>query len=418
MANPHMTMPDGQVVDASGCAPSRAPGFVLGPTHDPNTAVTAPYLAHGNYSTYMPYPLFFQTHGHADTMAGRSDNSAKDVPALENHRFLYPTNEPTPAMPFFGPTRDPAARVSVFDRSSYMAPSAQQIISGGAVQQPKGFYDISMPFGRGHHALLRRERAIPGAVPAIFTPQESMKKTLDQRLVNHIPGNRNLYFCGPYPIPDDKFFLKYAPRFGNVETSKAIIDTATGDCYKFDFARESFNSRLKAEGNDYSTNLYISNLPKSLIEAELGAVFLGYTILSSKILCDSIGNSRCVGFARFESRELCNEIIERFNGVKLGCEGLPMQIRYADTQAQKELKCATSGCRQFKTKGYKVRAYGTPRVGLSPTIYNQPRFRPDQNGAIVFGPSGPPFGNSRGQVHGGMGGITILSVAGSPVSAY
>lgn len=32
---------------------------------------------------------------------------------------------------------------------------------------------------------------------------------------------------------------------------------------------------------------------------ELGAIFLGYNILSSKILRDSMGNSRGVGFARF-----------------------------------------------------------------------------------------------------------------------
>ena len=30
--------------------------------------------------------------------------------------------------------------------------------------------------------------------------------------------------------------------------------------------KESFNSRLKAEGDDGSTNLYISNLPKTLTE--------------------------------------------------------------------------------------------------------------------------------------------------------
>lgn len=31
--------------------------------------------------------------------------------------------------------------------------------------------------------------------------------------------------------------------------------------------QESFNARLKAEGDDGSTNLYISNLPKSITEA-------------------------------------------------------------------------------------------------------------------------------------------------------
>lgn len=34
-----------------------------------------------------------------------------------------------------------------------------------------------------------------------------------------------------------------------------------------DFVQESFNSRLKAEGDENSTNLYVSNLPKSMTEA-------------------------------------------------------------------------------------------------------------------------------------------------------
>lgn len=32
------------------------------------------------------------------------------------------------------------------------------------------------------------------------------------------------------------------------------------------YVQESFNSRLKAQGDDGSTNLYISNLPKSMTE--------------------------------------------------------------------------------------------------------------------------------------------------------
>lgn len=62
--------------------------------------------------------------------------------------------------------------------------------------------------------------------------------------------------------------------------------------------QESFNSRLKAEGDENSTNLYISNLPKSVTENELAAIFMGYDIMSSKILRDGLGNSRGVGFAR------------------------------------------------------------------------------------------------------------------------
>lgn len=37
--------------------------------------------------------------------------------------------------------------------------------------------------------------------------------------------------------------------------------------YEVGFARESFNSRLKAEGDETSTNLYVSNLPNDMTEA-------------------------------------------------------------------------------------------------------------------------------------------------------
>lgn len=48
-----------------------------------------------------------------------------------------------------------------------------------------------------------------------------------------------------------------------------------------------------------------------------------------------------------------------------------MNIRYADTPAQKELKRVTAERRQFRTNEYNIGAYGTPLVGLSPSLFNQ-----------------------------------------------
>jgi hypothetical protein len=38
--------------------------------------------------------------------------------------------------------------------------------------------------------------------------------------------------------------------------------------------QESFNSRLKAEGDETSTNLYISNLPKNMTESVCSPILL------------------------------------------------------------------------------------------------------------------------------------------------
>ncbi|KAI0018375.1 hypothetical protein F4780DRAFT_751307 [Xylariomycetidae sp. FL0641] len=457
MVPPYLAGPDGQQILYGSYAPA---GMQLGygQTSDAaNAAFAAPYLPPGAYPAYLPYSYVpYQPRG---LLAERSDASAKDVPGLENRRASYSTNESTPATPFFGgmAARDQVGRVAVFDRSTYTTPSPQQIISGGPIQQPKGFY--AMPDGRDLDAMINVEPVIPEAVPAVFTPAESMK-TLEQSLVNHIPGNRNVYIRGLHPTTDDELLMKYAERFGKVETSKAIIDTATGACKGFGFAKfydvrdsetcirgfyrlgyevgfarvrlrgnhrtnsgistaftnralqESFNSRLKAEGDEQSTNLYISNLPKSFGEHELATVFLGYTILSSKILRDTMGNSRGVGFARFESREHCEKVMDEYIGVKLGDEGLPMQIRYADTPNQKELKRVTAERRQFRTNEYNVGAYGTPLVGMNPTIYSQPGPRRMANVSNGYNPRGGLFDRnarsqapSQGQTRG-MGGRT------------
>ena len=107
-----------------------------------------------------------------------------------------------------------------------------------------------------------------------------------------------------------------------------------------------------------------------------------------------MGNSRGVGFARsvyrafiwkylpltycysFENRDVCDEVIRKYNGAGIGEEGLLMNIRYADTPAQKELKRVTAERRQFRTNEYNIGAYGTPLVGMNPTLYNsQSQFR-------------------------------------------
>ncbi|KAK4235311.1 hypothetical protein C8A03DRAFT_17928 [Achaetomium macrosporum] len=336
-------------------------------------------------SGFAPLPVPFHampyTPGRVASFADRST----EVPGLENRRGSYSTTESTPATPFFGSAseRGNASRVAVF-RSSYTTPSPEQIVAPKAPQ----------PIDEGLLALLKQDPPIPEAVPAVFTPP-SHTKSIEQCLENRIHGNRNVYIRGLHPTTDDELLLKYASRFGKVEQSKAIIDTSTGACkgfgfakfadvrdsekcirgfyylgYEVGFARESFNARLKAEGDDTSTNLYLSNLPKRLNESELNAIFAGYHIVSSKILRDSMGNSRGVGFARFETREECEEIIKKYHGASIGEEGMLMQVRYADTPAQKELKRITAERRQFRTNEYNIGAYGTADVGIHPSIYN------------------------------------------------
>jgi len=233
--NSYVTTAEGQLLYPAGYAPAGISPYGYGQAPDAaNAGFAAPYLPQGAFPAYVPYPYVPYTPGRAGIMPERSDANAREVPALDNRRSSYSTNESTPATPFFGgsmTSRDPASRVAVFDRSSYTTPSPQQYLGGGpnVMQHGKGLYAYPTPADRDLDALLRRDPAIPTAVPAVFTPRKSMK-TLEQSLVNNIPGNRNVYIRGLHPTTDDDLLLRYTERFGKVETSKAIIDTTTGAC--------------------------------------------------------------------------------------------------------------------------------------------------------------------------------------------
>ncbi|WPH04650.1 Sporulation-specific protein 5 [Acrodontium crateriforme] len=222
--------------------------------------------------------------------------------------------------------------------------------------------------------LVTREPAIPRAIPAPSSPL----KPLDRALENQ-RGETNVYIRGLLPETTDEQLEQWGTRFGDIKSSKSIIDLNTGLCkgfgfvkyhnyedaencirgfhylgYEVSFARESFYSKLKTFADDNNTNLYVSNLPKSMNEHELAVLFSPHKVCSSKILRDKNGHGRGVGFARFESRNACDEVIKTFNNHAITSNGeeLQIQIRFADTQEQKTLKQQTQAARQFRSAEY------------------------------------------------------------------
>lgn len=60
---------------------------------------------------------------------------------------------------------------------------------------------------------------------------------------------------------------------------------------------------------------------------------------------------------RFETRDICEEVIKKFNNTpvsKPGCEEHLIQIRYSDTTEQKMLKQQTAAGRVFRAAEYEV----------------------------------------------------------------
>lgn len=62
--------------------------------------------------------------------------------------------------------------------------------------------------------------------------------------------------------------------------------------------QESFNARLKTLADPNSTNIYVSNLPCDMNEKDMQEIFSDYVVVSNRILRDTNGLSRGVGFAR------------------------------------------------------------------------------------------------------------------------
>lgn len=159
------------------------------------------------------------------------ERALREVPGLDNRRGSYSTTatESTPGTPFFGGLSDRhnAPRVISTDRSSYTTPSPQQIAVSGMIGHTSS--KATRIYEPDLQNLINQDPVIPAAVPAVFTTPEQ-RKSLDQCLENRIAGNKNVYIRGLHPTTDDELLMQYTSRFGEVEQSKAIIDTSTGAC--------------------------------------------------------------------------------------------------------------------------------------------------------------------------------------------
>ena len=225
--HPYLANQDGSLAYTGYGVPLHVNGMTQVPETYPNAAFVPPYSVPGAYSHYpMPYQVVPITPGRSASYGDRSN----EVPGLDNRRGSYSTTESTPATPFFGSNSDrgSAARVTVV-RSAYNTPSPDHIQAAGGFDRTPAVLKVPTISDVDLEALLKQHPPIPRAVPAVFTPPQHMK-TLEQCLENRIVGNRNVYIRGLHPTTDDQLLLKYAERFGEVEQSKAIIDTSTGAC--------------------------------------------------------------------------------------------------------------------------------------------------------------------------------------------
>ncbi|MCJ1234459.1 hypothetical protein MMC14_002420 [Varicellaria rhodocarpa] len=349
-----------------------------------------------------------------------SRHTSAELPELSvPRRNSYSSNEDNgPHTPFYGANAQTESQPKV----SVTGYSPHQWTTLSPESNSQTCYPTILKTATGGYAemdldvLCQQNPAIPRPIPAIFSGEKG-RGTLDKSLINQM-NTTNVYIRGLLPDTTDDMLKNYGGRFGDIISAKSMVDQHTQLCKGFGFikyhnfvdgencirgffhwgyeakwARVSHNEKLKNLGDPENTNLYVSNLPADLNEAGLDAIFIGYQVLSKKVLRDPQGLSRGVGFARFATPEICETVIEQFSDTPIGDKGLKLNIRYADTEDQKKLKTVTAERRQFKTNEYNTVAYGpgSPYAMHSPLLAGFPSpLHPQIPGANGFWPPQSP----------------------------
>lgn len=182
--------------------------------------MTAQYLHHG-------YPQ-----QHDNSPASQSwtlSHATGDVPTLITPRrdSISSNENDAPGTPSYS-SYPYQPGVSIVNRSpsgfyTHSSPSPSHMVSQYGMPMVKTPESRSIP--SEIHALLNKEPAIPPAIPAPSSPL----KPLDRALEN-LRGETNVYIRGLHPDTTDEMLESWGRRFGDIRSSKSIIDHGTGLC--------------------------------------------------------------------------------------------------------------------------------------------------------------------------------------------
>ncbi|XP_023388918.1 RNA-binding motif, single-stranded-interacting protein 3 isoform X3 [Pteropus vampyrus] len=238
------------------------------------------------------------------------------------------------------------------------------------------------------HYLQTKQSYAPAPHP--MAPPSPSTNSSSNNSSNNSSGEQlsktNLYIRGLPPGTTDQDLIKLCQPYGKIVSTKAILDKNTNQCKGYGFvdfdspaAAQKAVASLKANGvqaqmakqqEQDPTNLYISNLPISMDEQELENMLKPFGhVISTRILRDANGVSRGVGFARMESTEKCEVVIQHFNGKYLKtppgipAPSEPLLCKFADggqKKRQNQSKYTQNG-RPWPREGEVLRGRTVPR---------------------------------------------------------
>eukprot|EP00026_Physarum_polycephalum_P012757 Phypoly_transcript_13086.p1 GENE.Phypoly_transcript_13086~~Phypoly_transcript_13086.p1 ORF type:complete len:280 (+),score=45.36 Phypoly_transcript_13086:61-840(+) len=198
----------------------------------------------------------------------------------------------------------------------------------------------------------------------------------------------------------------FAP-YGDIISSKVMVDHQTGSSLGYGFVRfatpeEAQQAILKLSGQrvgskvllcklsnsspnivtpELSTNLYIKPLLPSTTEESLREIFAKFgPIAALKVMVDKVtGESKQIGFVRYENQEDATAALNAMHGKKLASDQPTLIVKYAETEIQRIVR---------KSRGQSSPYPQPPSPPPSPTYYYSPSlvYTPVQYMPFSIGP--------------------------------
>lgn len=212
------------------------PYFIPGANQGPNTMTHSP----GMYSPYVPNGYQYVPGLTDNSPIGRSWTSgvsASDVPnlltprreSLSSNEAEYPGTPLTGYGMFTNPQVMDRSPSGVFTSSATPSPSQMQYAPGMAPPIQKAAAaptQAAMVICPMHiQVKLQQDPAIPPAIPAPNSPNKPLDRSLENK-----NGETNVYIRGLQPETKDEDLFQWGKRFGDIQSSKSIIDMKTDKC--------------------------------------------------------------------------------------------------------------------------------------------------------------------------------------------
>jgi len=211
----------------------------------------------------------------------------------------------------------------------------------------------------------------------------------------------------PPELTDSSLHSLFQP-FGEIVSSKVMVDHQTGASLGYGFVRfvdpaeaqtaitsmtgqrianktllcKLSNSSPNSGTPEPSNNLYIKPLLASTTEDDLRAMFEKFgPINTCKVMVDkNTGQSRQIGFVKFEHLKDATAAMQKMNGHKLEEDAPPLVVKYAETENQK----ASRKARVHQNSPWGSRN-GAERVERPPSPANYSSFNFSQMQAALYG---------------------------------